>query len=90
MIRQRQAEIRQEKEKAKSGKGRGGRTSEYSDKFVQSLLDLHDKYKELVLDQFQGNTLFERALKDAFEVFVNEVRRLQVVRFVIRNCGIIP
>lgn len=68
IIERRQAEMKQEKERKGKSKGR----PMDSDKFVQSLLDLHDKYKELVLHQFQGNTLFERALKEAFETFVNE------------------
>jgi len=39
--------------------------------FVKSLLALHDKYTEVVKNQFSGNPLFQRALKDAFVEFVN-------------------
>lgn len=44
--------------------------------YVQELLDLHDKYHELVGSPekgcFQGHTIFQKALKEAFEVFVNK------------------
>jgi cullin 1 len=40
--------------------------------FVQALLELHDKAKALVNTDFGGNTMFQKALKDAFEVFVNK------------------
>ena len=45
--------------------------------YVQELLDLHDKYSELVgtgpeKGCFQGHTIFQKALKEAFEVFVNK------------------
>jgi len=39
--------------------------------FIQSLLELHEKYLSLVQEQFQGHSLFQKALKEAFEVFVN-------------------
>lgn len=43
--------------------------------FVKALLELHDKMRALVRDQFNNNTLFQTALKDAFEFFINkEVR----------------
>lgn len=45
--------------------------------YVQQLLDTHDKYTELVgtgpnKGCFQGHTIFQKAMKDAFEVFVNK------------------
>lgn len=44
--------------------------------YVQELLDLHDKYSELVgapeKGCFQGHTIFQKAMKEAFEVFVNK------------------
>jgi len=40
--------------------------------FVQALLRLHTKYRQLVDDQFGGNALFKKAMKDAFEIFVNK------------------
>lgn len=40
--------------------------------YVQSLVDLHEECKQLVLIEFNGNTVFQKALKDAFEVFINK------------------
>lgn len=40
--------------------------------FIQSLLALHDKYMELVSHCFGKHTVFNRAMKEAFERFVNE------------------
>ncbi|KAJ8602809.1 hypothetical protein CTAYLR_002580 [Chrysophaeum taylorii] len=39
--------------------------------FVKELLSLHDKYLAVVQDQFAGNSLFQKALKEAFVAFVN-------------------
>lgn len=39
--------------------------------FVRELLALHDKYTLLVNTEFSGNALFQKALKDAFQEFVN-------------------
>ena len=39
--------------------------------FVQSLLDLHEKYESLVNEQFKGHAVFHKVLKEAFEYFVN-------------------
>ena len=41
--------------------------------FVRKLLALHNKYRALVHEQFSGHSLFQKALKDAFEVFINKV-----------------
>lgn len=45
--------------------------------YVQDLLDTHDKYVELVgagpeKGCFQGHSIFQKAMKEAFEVFVNK------------------
>jgi len=40
--------------------------------FVKELLALHDKYMAVVNDQFSGNSLFQKALKEAFVEFVNK------------------
>jgi cullin 1 len=45
--------------------------------YVQDLLDIHDKYTELVgtgpeKGCFQGHSIFHKAMKEAFEVFVNK------------------
>mmetsp|Transcript_71001 Transcript_71001/g.199275 ORF Transcript_71001/g.199275 Transcript_71001/m.199275 type:complete len:622 (+) Transcript_71001:189-2054(+) len=39
--------------------------------FVKELLALHDKYIKVVNEQFAGNALFQKALKEAFVDFVN-------------------
>lgn len=39
--------------------------------FVQSLIDLHSKYKSVVASCFANDTSFQKSLKEAFEVFVN-------------------
>jgi len=38
---------------------------------VKELLALHDKYLAVVAQQFSGNSLFQKALKEAFVEFVN-------------------
>jgi cullin 1 len=40
--------------------------------FIKQLLALHDKARSLVSQQFLSSPLFQKALKDAFESFVNE------------------
>ena len=40
--------------------------------FVQALLDLHDKARSFVQNEFDGHTRFQRALKEAFEKFINK------------------
>jgi len=39
--------------------------------FIQTLLDLHDKFKGIVQECFSQDSLFQKSLKEAFEVFVN-------------------
>jgi len=39
--------------------------------FIEELLNLHDKYSQLVNVQFEKDNLFLEALKDAFTAFVN-------------------
>jgi len=39
--------------------------------FVKELLSLHDKYIGVVSEQFGGNALFQKALKEAFVEFAN-------------------
>lgn len=41
--------------------------------FVNELLELQDRYRLLIQDQFNGSSQFQKAMKDAFEVFVNRV-----------------
>mmetsp|Transcript_9320 Transcript_9320/g.26748 ORF Transcript_9320/g.26748 Transcript_9320/m.26748 type:complete len:561 (-) Transcript_9320:1059-2741(-) len=40
--------------------------------YAQQLIDLHDKYLALVQGPFGNNSLFQKVLKEAFEVFVNK------------------
>ena len=39
--------------------------------FVKSLIKLHDHFSSTVKDQFCQNALFQKAMKDAFETFMN-------------------
>ena len=39
--------------------------------FVTALLELHDRAKHMVSSYFGGSSQFQKALRDAFEVFVN-------------------
>ncbi|XP_042444738.1 cullin-1-like isoform X1 [Zingiber officinale] len=40
--------------------------------FVREVIELHDKNMPLVNDCFQNHTLFRKALKEAFEIFLNK------------------
>jgi cullin 1 len=44
----------------------------YDTTFVRDLLELHRNYAGLVRVTFQDDALFQRAMKDAFERFVNK------------------
>mmetsp|Transcript_8195 Transcript_8195/g.26051 ORF Transcript_8195/g.26051 Transcript_8195/m.26051 type:complete len:755 (+) Transcript_8195:75-2339(+) len=39
--------------------------------FIQTLLDLHDTFKGIVQECFSADSLFQKSLKEAFEVFIN-------------------
>eukprot|EP00747_Dinoflagellata_sp_TGD_P103439 gnl/TRDRNA2_/TRDRNA2_168962_c0_seq1.p1 gnl/TRDRNA2_/TRDRNA2_168962_c0~~gnl/TRDRNA2_/TRDRNA2_168962_c0_seq1.p1 ORF type:complete len:753 (-),score=178.87 gnl/TRDRNA2_/TRDRNA2_168962_c0_seq1:182-2440(-) len=39
--------------------------------FIQTLLDLHDRFKGVVSECFSQDSLFQKSLKEAFEVFIN-------------------
>jgi cullin 1 len=53
-------------------KDKGGEKEDNEDpQFVRDLLGLHDKYVTMVADQFCGNALFQKALKEAFVEIVN-------------------
>ncbi|GAA0160430.1 ubiquitin-protein ligase [Lithospermum erythrorhizon] len=49
----------------------GGGSQEHV--FVRKVIELHDKYMGYVTGCFSNNTLFHKALKEAFEVFCNKV-----------------
>ncbi|KAM0042794.1 putative cullin [Helianthus debilis subsp. tardiflorus] len=40
--------------------------------FVRKVIELHDKYLAYVNDCFSNHTLFHKALKEEFEVFINK------------------
>ncbi|CEG45293.1 cullin protein 1 [Plasmopara halstedii] len=40
--------------------------------FIKEILAIHDKFRSIVTDQFSGNSLFQKALKEAFVEFVNK------------------
>jgi cullin 1 len=39
--------------------------------FIQALLDLHERFKRIVTECFSQDSLFQKSLKEAFEVFIN-------------------
>jgi len=39
--------------------------------FIQTLLDIHDTFKGIVGECFSQDSLFQKSLKEAFEVFIN-------------------
>jgi cullin 1 len=49
----------------------GAKDSNQDPGFVKELLALHDKYLAVVSEQFDGNALFQKALKEAFVEFTN-------------------
>merc|ERR1719298_223033 len=49
----------------------GAKDSNQDPAFVKELLALHDKYLAVVSEQFGGNALFQKALKEAFVEFAN-------------------
>jgi cullin 1 len=40
--------------------------------FIKEILAIHDKFRSIVNEQFAGNSLFQKALKEAFVEFVNK------------------
>jgi len=51
----------------------GGEKDKNDDpKFVKSIMGLHTKYLEVVKEDFRGNSLFQKGLKDAFVEIVNK------------------
>ncbi|EWM26522.1 cullin protein 1 [Nannochloropsis gaditana] len=62
VINQREARIHEEGEK----------DTNQDPNFVKALLSLHDKFVGVVNAQFEKNSLFHKALKEAFVEFVNK------------------
>mmetsp|Transcript_21428 Transcript_21428/g.37551 ORF Transcript_21428/g.37551 Transcript_21428/m.37551 type:complete len:754 (-) Transcript_21428:79-2340(-) len=57
--------VEQQKQMASKSEALGDPT------FVQTLLELHDRFKRIVQECFSQDSLFQKSLKEAFEVFVN-------------------
>mmetsp|Transcript_27867 Transcript_27867/g.46836 ORF Transcript_27867/g.46836 Transcript_27867/m.46836 type:complete len:789 (-) Transcript_27867:312-2678(-) len=55
--------------------------------FIRDLLAVHEKYLKMVSEQFQGSTLFQKALKDAFNDLVNrDVGRFKTADLISSFC----
>lgn len=61
--------------KADSG-GAGAAAKGGSYSLVRSLIELHDRYATIVRESFQNSQIFQRALKRAFEAFINQDTRV--------------
>jgi len=54
----------------KSKEAKGGDKSDHE--LIRSLIDLHDRFLKIVKNQFQSEQVFHKALKEAFEDFINK------------------
>ena len=54
--------------------------AEDSHAFMRSLMTLHEQYKSVVRDCFNDAQPFQKALKEAFEDFINQVRKHLLIR----------
>lgn len=55
--------------------------------FIKDLLSIHDKYISVVNQQFSGNTLFQKALKDAFVELLNrDIGRYKTADLIASFC----
>jgi len=62
-------------EREKKGAGKGGPKAEggtYEQQYVTSVIELHDKYLQYVVNCFSNSSPFHKALKEAFESFCNK------------------
>ena len=73
-----------EKEKEKASDKEKDKEKESADdpQFVKDLLSLHDKFINVVNNEFCGNALFQKALKDAFV----EVTHCTVLHSIVLYC----
>lgn len=69
-VSRREATLEEGAKAAESGGKEKKETNDDPD-FIKELLALHDKFTALVERQFSSNALFQKALKDAFQDFVN-------------------
>ncbi len=51
----------------------GEKDTDQDHTFIKELLTLHDKFIKTVNEQFEGHSLLQRALKDAFVAVINKV-----------------
>ncbi|CAH9098751.1 unnamed protein product [Cuscuta epithymum] len=63
----------QQAEDAANSKAESTAGSSQEQIFVRKVIELHDKYMAYVTDCFSNNSLFHKALKEAFEVFCNKI-----------------
>lgn len=63
-------------EEKKSGSGPDEKAAGSQHSLVRKLIDLHDRYATLVRGPFQNNQIFQRALKQSFEAFINQDARV--------------
>ncbi|RAL39099.1 hypothetical protein DM860_011585 [Cuscuta australis] len=63
----------QQAEDAAHSKAESATGSSQEQVFVRKVIELHDKYMLYVTNCFLNNSLFHKALKEAFEVFCNKV-----------------
>jgi len=54
----------------KSKEAKGGDKSDHE--LIRSLIELHDRFLNIVKTQFQSEQVFHKALKEAFEEFINK------------------
>lgn len=72
---------------AKEGDKGGEKESNDDPQFIKDLLSVHDKYLTMVNAQFGSNTLFQKALKDAFNDLVNrDVGKFKTADLVASFC----
>eukprot|EP01038_Epipyxis_sp_PR26KG_P011634 gene11634-15584_t len=65
----------------------GEKESSDDPQFMKDLLGIHDKFISVVQDQFNGNTLFQKALKEAFTDLVNrDVGKFKTAELISSFC----
>ncbi|XP_057871638.2 cullin-1 [Cryptomeria japonica] len=64
--------VKQAEDAAANIQGRRDTSGTRDQGFIRKLFDMHDKYEHYVLECFQNNKLFQKALDEAFTKFCNE------------------
>ncbi|XP_021767306.1 cullin-1-like [Chenopodium quinoa] len=62
----------QQAEDAATSKAETGSGGSHEQVFVRKAIELHDKFMVYVIECFMSHTIFHKALKEAFEVFLNK------------------